>query len=88
MIAYAIVLLTDIADIRTAERIKIQIGTRVGCMDADTVRAFVKCTNHAYHDYPYQDCLTMGLEMIPPELRPIFEYLYIKLKETIVWNET
>ena len=87
MIEYAIVLLTDLEDIREACRIDVQFGTARLSLDGDIVRAFVKCTNHAYYDYPFDNCLGYGLELVPPELRPIFEYLFETLKETIVWNE-
>lgn len=87
MIAYTIMLLTEIADIKEAPHIAIQCGTEELHICGDIVRAFVRCTNHAYHDYPFDDCLGYGLELIPPELRSVFAYLYETLKETIVWNE-
>ena len=87
MIAYAIVLLTAAADIQRVERIEVQVGTKSCSLDGDTVRAFINCTNHAYHDFPSHDCLAYGLELIPPELREIFAYLYETLKEVFIWNE-
>lgn len=87
MIAYAMILLTDLGDIHEACRIEVQYGTRTVSICGETVRAFVKCTNHAYHDHPFGNCLGYGLELIPPEMRPIFEYLYETLKEVFVWDE-
>ena len=87
MIEYAIVLLTAIEDIHSAERICVQHGTKEINICGTMVREFVKATNHAYHDFPYSDCLTYGLELIPPEMRPIFEYLFETLRETLIWNE-
>lgn len=87
MIAYAIVLLTDIEDIHKAESIDIMYGTAELSLHGEAVRRFVECTNHAYHDFPYYDCLTAGLEFVPPKLRFIFAHLYETLKETIVWDE-
>lgn len=87
MIAYAIVLLTDLEDIFEADRIEVCYGTNTCKIDGEMVRTFVKATNHAYHDFPYSDCLSYGLTLVPPEMRPIFEYLYETLKETIIWNE-
>lgn len=87
MIAYAIVLLTDLEDIKEACRINVQFGTAGLSLDGDTVRAFVQCTNHAYHDHPYDNCLAYGLTLLPPELRSIFEYLFETLREVFVWNE-
>ena len=87
MIAYSIVLLTEMDDIEEAPRIQVRCGTGMLSVDGAMVREFVKCTNHAYHDYPYYDCLTVGLALIPSELRSIFEYLYETLREVFVWNE-
>ena len=87
MIVYAIVLLTDLADIRKAKRIYVRYGTTRHSIDADVVRDFVKCTNHAYHDFPYGNCLEYGLLLVPPVMRPVFEYLYETLREVFVWNE-
>lgn len=87
MLEYAIVLLTDLENVPNAERIEVRYGTTVHNICGETVRSFVKCTNHAYHDYPFDDCLAHGLSLIPPEFRPIFEYLYETLKETIIWTD-
>lgn len=87
MIAYAVVLLTDIGDALEAPRIEVQYGTKRLDLCGEVVRAFVRSTNHAYHDFPYSDCLDCGLTLVPPELREIFRHLYNTLKETIVWDE-
>ena len=87
MIEYAMILLTDLEDIHEASRIEVRYGTITHNICGEMVRAFVKSTNHAYHDYPFDNCLGYGLELVPPEMRPIFEYLYETLKETIVWDE-
>ena len=87
MIAYAITLVTTMETITTASMVEVAIGTDQLVIRGSMVRDFVRCTNHAYHDYPYYDCLTMGLELVPPELRSIFRYLYETLKEVFVWNE-
>jgi len=88
MIAYAVVLLTPIENIHEAQRVLVCYGTTNHSICGDVVRAFVMSTNHAYHDYPFDNCLGYGLELIPPEMRPIFEYLYETLKEVFVWNES
>lgn len=87
MIAYAMVLLTDLEDIREVRHIVVQYGTAKLSLDGEAVRQFVKCTNHAYHDYPYQDCLAYGLALLAPEFRPVFKHLYETLREVFVWNE-
>jgi len=87
MIEYAIVLLTDVEDVRKAGMIDVQYGTATLSLCGELVRSFIRSTNHAYHDYPYSNCLAYGLEHIPPELRPILAHLYDTLKEVIVWNE-
>lgn len=87
MVAYAIVLLTDMEDVHEACRIEVRYGTITHSICGETVRAFVRATNHTYHDYPNRNCLACGLEFVPPEMRPIFEYLYETLKETIVWTD-
>lgn len=87
MIACEIVLLTNVEDIEKVKYIKVQCGAGELILPGEVIRSFVKCANHAYHDYPHRDCLTVGLEFVPPELRPIYEYLYETLKETIIWDE-
>jgi len=81
------ILLTDMEDVHEACRIEVRYGTTTHNICGSVVRDFVKCTNHAYHDYPYKNCLEVGLGLIPPEMRPIFEYLYETLREVFVWNE-
>jgi len=87
VIEYAIVLLTNIEDVKKVNRVKVRFGTEVYSINGEIARAFVESTNHAYHDYPHHNCLEHGLEFVPPELRPIFEYLYETLREVCPWNE-
>ena len=87
MIEYAIILLTDVADIHKAKRIEVRYEDTEHSIDGEVVRAFVRSTNHAYHDHPHADCLSCGLELIPPAMRSIFEYLYETLREVWIWNE-
>lgn len=87
MIAYAVMLLTDLEDVEEADTIDVVYGTRKLGLSGVVVRSFVRSTNHAYHDFPYDDCLSYGLSLVPPPLRPIFKYLYETLKETILWDE-
>ena len=87
MIAYALVLLTDLEGIKTASRIEVRHGTVVHSICGEIVRAFVQATNHAYHDFPYDNCLAYGLKLVPPTMRPIFEYLYETLREVFIWSE-
>ena len=86
MIAYAMVLLTAHDDVLKADTIDVQYGTKDYKVCGDMVRAFIRATNHSYYEYPYEDCLAYGLELVPPVLRPIITYLYETLKETIVWD--
>lgn len=86
MIAYAVILLTPIENIHEAQRVLVRYGTTRYSICGEVVRAFVMSTNHAYHDFPYTDCLAHGLTLVPPEMRPIFEYLYETLKEVFVWQ--
>ena len=81
------VLLTNMEDIHEASRIEVRYGTTTLNICGETVRAFVRATNHTYHDYPLDNCLGYGLSLVPPEMRPIFEYLYETLKETIAWDK-
>jgi len=87
MIAYTIVLLTDLEDVHSANAVTVQHGTVRITFPGELVRDFVRTTNHAYHDFPYQNCLEYGLVLFPPAMRPIFEYLYETLKEVFVWNK-
>lgn len=87
MIAYAVVLLTDLEDTKKACTIDVQYGLARLDLCGELVRSFIRATNHAYHDYPFHDCLTLGLETVPPELRPILAYLYETLREVFVWHE-
>lgn len=84
MIAYAIVLLTDLDDVNTITYITVQLGTDTFSLHGEVVRSFVRCTNEAYAIYPKAECLEVGLKLIPPEFRPLFEHLYKRLGGIIV----
>lgn len=86
MIAYKVVLLTDIENVLEACTIDIMYGTSKLSLCGEMVRTFVRATNHAYHDYPFDDCLELGLTLVPPELRYILRYLYETLKGEIEWT--
>ena len=87
MIAYAMVLITDRADVLKAKTIDVQYGTKEYQICGDMMRAFIRATSHSYYEYPHEDCLAYGLNLVPPMLQPIIGYLYETLKETIIWNE-
>lgn len=85
MIAYAIVLLTDVEKVQGAGLINVQCGIGVLSVDGDAIRSFIRCANKAYKCYPGADCLEIGLEHVhPPELRCIFAHLYERLKGVII----
>ena len=84
MIAYAMMLITDRADVHKADTIDVRYGTKDYQMCGEMVRAFIRATSHSYYNYPHEDCLEFGLQLVPPMVRPIIEYLYETLKETIL----
>ena len=79
MIAYTMMLLTDLEDVNKADFIRVQCGTGVVQICGEAVRGFVVAANKAFKCFPGEDCLGQGLELIQPELRPVFEYLYEEL---------
>lgn len=83
MIAYTIVLLTELSKVDAIEIFEVQVGTMVIGLHGDMVRSFVHCMNKACASYPEADCLEYGLEWIPPEYRDVFTYLYETCKELI-----
>ena len=83
MVALANTLLTDIEDVNEAFDIEMMWDGHVRHLCGFVVRAFVAATNEAYSMFPGKDCLADGLELIPPEMRDVFEYLYEELKEVI-----
>lgn len=83
MVALANGILTDITEINKVDWIIIQwAGERVE-LSGPRVRAFIYATNQIYKEHPEIDCLTTALELVPPPLRPVLEYLYNELKEVI-----
>lgn len=84
MVAYAIVLLTDLDDVNTVAFMEVQTGTDMLVMRGEVVRSFVQCTNKAYETFPEAACLEEGLKLIPPTLQPVFAHLYEKLGGIII----
>ena len=84
MIKYAMVLLSDPDTINEEHDIKVQCGTEVIGLCGEMVRCFVKCANTACERFPEEDVLKVGLSLIPPEFRSVFEFLYEKLKGVVI----
>lgn len=84
MIAYEMVLLNDPDTINEEQDIEVQYGTEVIGMCGNIVRSFVRCTNKAFERFPEEDVLEEGLRLVPPEFRPMFAFLYEKLKGVII----
>jgi len=83
MIAFEMVLLTELEDVNTTPAITVQVGTERIFICAEAVRHFVRATNKGYTLFPHEDVLTAGLEFIRPELQEVMSFLYEELKEVI-----
>lgn len=76
MIAYNIVLITDLEEAKTAEILQIQHGEFFLEIRGSIIRAFIQAVQMAYETWPENDCLELGLMDIPDYARPIFRYCY------------
>lgn len=83
MIAYAIVILTNLEDLKVTSTIEVRYGTEILNLDGEVVRAFVRCANNGYETFPWLDVLAEGLELISPFARPIYRHLYEEMKDKI-----
>jgi len=83
MVTLANALLTDTKDINEAMVIEMIWDGRKMRLFGPAVMGFVEATNMTYTTFPGIDCLAVGLEMLPSEMRPVYEYLYEELKEVI-----
>lgn len=79
MITYAITLLTPTEDVLTADTVRVRVGTDDVFLRGEMVKAFMDTIERAYATWPDRDCLRLGLEIVPEELRPIFAMLYEEL---------
>lgn len=89
MIAYAIVILTDLAEVNTADSIEMKWGLDEFSFGGNIVRGFIKstkkilaCPISTNSEEEVLELIMKGI--VPPPFREIFEMLYYELKEVIV----
>ena len=83
MVALVDTLLTDVEDVNDASMIKLMWEGCERYLCGDIVRSFIRATKDAYLTFPEEDCLAKALGLVPPEMRPVFEYLYGEREEVI-----